>query len=75
MAIDLNVQEKFSIQHLKEILKTESLSFITIEEEKALVNSNNDLIGLYDLYIDELGYTEDEALSAHFGAIELYNNN
>lgn len=75
MAIDLNIQEKFSIKDLKEILKTESLSFLTIEEKDVLVDSNSDLIGLSDLYIDELGYTEDEASASYLGAIEFYNNN
>jgi hypothetical protein len=75
MAIDLNIQEKFNIQDLKEILKTEFPQFITTVEKDVLINLNSDLIGLSDLYIDELGYTEDEASASYLGAIEFYNNN
>ena len=75
MAIDLNIQEKFNIQDLKEILKTEFKDFITITEENSLVDLDYELSGLSDLYVQELGYTEDEASKIELGAIEFYTNN
>lgn len=75
MELDLNIQEKFNIQDLKEILKTEFKDFITITEENSLVELDYELSGLSDLYVQELGYTEDEASQIELGAIEFYTNN
>ena len=75
MALDLNIQEKFNIQDLKEILKTEFKDFITITEENSLVDLDYELSGIGELYIQELGYTEDEASQIELGAIEFYTNN
>ena len=75
MALDLNIQEKFNIQDLKEILKTEFKDFITITEENSLVDLDYELSGIGELYIQELGYTEDEASQIELGAIEFYTHN
>lgn len=67
--------EMFSIQDFKRILKTEGKDFILATEENSIIFTNNDLIGLSDLYVQELGYTEYEALQIELGAIKFYTNN